>query len=226
MWAANGDKLLSASKESACGSIAEWNKQMLSRQFPYVTFILCISTFIVSLAVNDTISGTLAGQIKVPELEPYGGYTLEHLLNFELWRLLVSQFIHVKQFHMFYNVLSLFVLGCLLETRMSRFVFVSIWFLAGSAGTFVSTFTVPAPWNLGTGGSQGILALAAAGVVLYASGQLRTKITAFVLGWVIFPAFVLDIIYAENHLPKPGHIVSFALGLLIALFYVRKSVTR
>lgn len=195
---------------------------MQIHRFPYLTVILCILTFVVSLAVNYTISGTLIGKIKVPDLEPFGGYTLEHLVNFELWRLFASQLIHVKQFHMFYNVLSLFALGCLLEPRMGRFVLALVWFLGGSAGTFVSTLTVQAPWNLGTGGSQGILALAAVGTVLYASGQLRHKMTAFVLGLVIFPAFVLDIIYAEKHLPKLGHVVSFVSGLMIAAIYVRK----
>lgn len=195
---------------------------MQSKQIPYITIILVISTIVTSLVVNYFISGTFFGKVKVPDLEPFGGYTLEHIADFELWRLFVSQLIHVKQAHMLYNALSLLALGCLLERRIGSLSFILIWLLAGAAGTFVSTFTVPAPWNLGTGGSQAILALAAAGVVMYISGRLKSKLLFMVLVFTILPAFILDLIYAENHLPKLGHIVSFSLGLVIAVCCLRK----
>lgn len=165
---------------------------MQLKKIPYITIMLVISTVVTSLVVNYTISGTLVGKIRVLDLEPFGGYTLSHILNFELWRLFVSQLIHVKQIHMLYNALSLLALGCLLERRIGSLSFMLTWFLAGSAGTFVSTFTVPAPWNLGTGGSQAVLALAAVGLVMCVSGRLKSRLVYGVLVLTIFPAFILD----------------------------------
>ncbi|UXI02518.1 rhomboid family intramembrane serine protease [Photobacterium sp. TY1-4] len=196
---------------------------MQLKQIPYMTLILVAATITTSLTVNYLISGTLFGKIKVPDLEPFGGYTVEHIADFELWRLVVSQLIHVKQAHMFYNALSLLALGYLLERRIGSLTFTFIWLFAGAAGTFVSTFTVPAPWNLGTGGSQAILALAAAGLVLYICAQLKSKFMLSVIALTILPAFALDLIYAENHLPKPGHVVSFSLGLLFTAYLLRRS---
>ncbi|MEJ2763716.1 rhomboid family intramembrane serine protease [Photobacterium sp. MCCC 1A19761] len=196
---------------------------MQIKQMPYMTIILVITTIITSLTVNYLISGMFFGKIKVSDLEPFGGYTIEHIADFELWRPVVSQLIHVKQVHMFYNALSLLALGYLLERRIGSLPFIFIWLFAGAAGTFVSTFTVPAPWNLGTGGSQAILALAAVGLVLYISGQLKSKFILSVLALTILPAFTLDLIYAENHLPKPGHVVSFSLGLVFAVYFLRQS---
>ncbi|USD66840.1 rhomboid family intramembrane serine protease [Vibrio sp. SCSIO 43136] len=190
---------------------------MTSRQFPYVAVLLAIVTVIVSLTVNYLISGSLFGKVKVPELEPYGGYTLEHLLNYEFWRLVASQLIHVKQPHMIYNVLSLVAIGFAFERKIGALAFISIWLVAGSVGTFASTFTVPEPWNLGTGGSQAVLGLAAAGLVKYLKGETGGRVPFLVLALTILPAFALDLIFSEHHLPKLGHVLSFGFGALILL---------
>jgi rhomboid protease GluP len=122
---------------------------------------------------------------------------------------------------MVYNVLSLLALGSLLERKFGSMAFTSIWFLAGTSGTLVSTFTVPEPWNLGTGGSQAILALAASGFVMYLKGRLKGNIVVAILAFTIMPAFALDLVYTEHHLPKLGHIVSFSLGALLLLGFER-----
>jgi len=130
--------------------------------------------------------------------------------------LFAAQLIHAKQAHMFYNAISLLAIGCLLERRIGSFNFIMIWFIAGSVGTFTSTFSVSPPWNLATGGSQAILALAGVLLVFYITGRLKSKLVFRTLTLVIFPAFTLDLIYAENHLPKLGHVFSFSFGMLVA----------
>lgn len=131
--------------------------------------------------MNFQISGSLFDKIKITELEPFGGFTYKHILDLQLWRLVVSQFIHVKQFHMIYNAFSLFALGYVLEQKLGSSVFLLIWFISGSIGTFASTFTVPEPWNLGTGGSQAILGLAATGLVMYLKQYIEGKLALTVL---------------------------------------------
>lgn len=171
-----------------------------------MTTILVVSTIVTSLGVNYLISGTFFGKIKVPDIEPFGGYTLEHILSFELWRLFVSQLIHVKQVHMFYNALSLLALGCILEPRIGSLRFILIWLLVGSIGTLASTFTVPVPWHLGTGGSQAILALAALGLVMYISGRIKGKLVFIVLVLTILPVFILDLIYMQK-ITSPSQVI-------------------
>ena len=192
---------------------------MTSQQLPYITLILAILTVVTSLMVNYQISGSLFGKVRVPEMEPYGGYTYRHILDLKLWRLFVSQLIHVKQIHMIYNTLSLLALGFLFERKLGSPMFASIWLTAGTIGTFVSTFTVPEPWNLGTGGSQAVLGLAAAGLVMFINGKLEGKLVVTILMLTIMPALALDLIYAQNHLPKLGHIVSFSVGAFLAITF-------
>lgn len=191
------------------------------KRIPVVTVILVLSTLSISLLVNFDIAGSLLGRIKITQLEPYGAYAIDHILNMELWRLLASQFIHVKQFHMFYNALSLLFLGILIEKKVGSFKFLMVWFITGSLGTLASTFTVEPPWNLGTGGSQAILGVAAMGLVLYLFSELRTKALAFALALTIIPAFMLDILFSDNHLPKLGHTLSFFLGVLFTSLFIR-----
>lgn len=188
---------------------------MTKRHIPYATLILVLSTVVVSLGVNFQIAGSLFGKIKITELEPFGGFTYKHILDLELWRLVVSQLIHVKQFHMIYNALSLLALGYVLERKLGSSVFLLIWFIAGSIGTFAGTFTAPEPWNLETGGSQAILGLAAAGLVMYLKRNIEGKLALIVLVLTIVPAFALDLIFSEHHLPKVGHVVSFSLGVML-----------
>ena len=193
---------------------------MKPQKIPYITIALSMLTIACSLYVNFLISGTLFGKITYFELEPYGGITFKHLWELELWRLFVAQLIHFKQSHMFFNVLSLFLLGLLLEKYLGGIRFFVLWFVSGACGTLVATLTVEPPWNLGTGASQAVMGVAAfAGVLLWkkVNTTLRLKI---VMGFAVLPALIIDLIYA--HHPKLGHIVGFVTGWAIGVMFLHK----
>lgn len=127
---------------------------MKPQKFPYITIVISILAIIYSFYVSYEISGSLFGRVNVIQLEPCGGVTFNHLWNLELWRLFVSQLIHVKQLHMIYNVISFFLLGVILEKYVGSARFFVLWFISGAFGTLISTLTVEPPYNLGTGASQ------------------------------------------------------------------------
>lgn len=137
---------------------------------PYSTIFISAATLLYSMYVAFAVTGNLLGNVKIIQLEPYGGITFSHLSNFELWRLFASQLIHAKQIHMLYNVLSLALLGIFLERHIHTVKFFLLWFVSGSIGTLVSTLFVTPPWNLGTGASQAVLGIAAFGMVLSIKG--------------------------------------------------------
>ncbi len=194
---------------------------MKPQKIPYLTIALSMLTIACSLYVNFLISGTLFGKIKYFELEPYGGITFEHLWNWELWRLFVSQLIHFKQPHMFFNVLSLFLLGLILEKYIGPIRFFILWFISGVCGTLVATLTVEPPWNLGTGASQAVMGVAAFGAFLFwkkIDTTLRLKV---VIGISVLPALIIDLIYAGH--PKLGHVAGFMTGWAISAAFLHKS---
>jgi rhomboid protease GluP len=187
---------------------------------PYATICTSAATLLYSMYVAFSVTGNPLGNVKIVQLEPYGGITFSHLMELELWRLFASQMIHAKQIHMLYNVLSLVLLGAFLERYIRGVKFFLLWFISGSIGTLVSTLFVTPPWNLGTGASQAVLGIAAFGLVLYIKGINRSKWLAAVLLLSLIPAFALDFIYAGY--PKPGHLVAVLIGAVAGIIYWRK----
>ena len=193
-------------------------KGMNSSHKPIFSIIICVLTIAISLFVAFQISGSLFGKSRIIYLADYGGLTIDGLKNFEFWRLITSQFIHVHQKHMLYNVLSIAFLCALIERNIGFWYVFSIWLVAGSLGTFFTTQFGSAPWNTGTGASQAALGFAGFGLLLYLFRLKRDYLLLFCVLFSILPAMYLDLRTAGY--PKPGHTLSFAIGALMALYFL------
>jgi rhomboid protease GluP len=79
---------------------------MNSNYKPFFTSAICILTGCVSLFVAYQISGSLLGKSQIIYLADYGGLAVESIKEFEVWRFITSQFVHVNQKYMIYKVLS------------------------------------------------------------------------------------------------------------------------
>jgi len=187
---------------------------------PYCTLIICTLTLLYSMYVAFDVTGNILGNVKIIQLETYGGVTFSHLRNRELWRLFASQLVHSKQIHMLYNVMSLALLGIFLERHIHVVKFFLLWFIAGTVGTLVSTLFVEPPWNLGTGASQAVLGIAAFGLVLSLKGINSSNWLRVTLCFSMIPAFALDFIFAGH--PKPGHITGALIGALAGVICSKK----
>ncbi len=215
-------KIRLTDQAETCDRIAaSLGKSMKTTYIPYSTILICAATLVYSMHVAFDVTGNLLGNVRIVQLEPYGGITFAHLGNYELWRLFASQLIHAKQIHMLYNVLSLALLGAFLERYIRAVRFFLLWLVAGSAGTLVSTLFATPPWNLGTGASQAVLGIAAFGLVLSLKGVNSSKWLVAVLCFSFIPAFALDFIYAGY--PKPGHVASALLGAIAGVIYCKKA---
>ncbi len=184
-----------------------------SRHIPWGTLLLCTATVAVSAYAAVDIAGTWFGRVRVVELEAYGVLP-QHLFDFELWRLATAQLVHVKQMHMLLNVLCMLLLGIGIERHIGCARLLLLWLVAGSIATLVSTQFVQPPWNLGTGASQAVMAMAGCGVWLMVSGADRTRFLRFSLAFAILAALSLDLIYAGY--PKAGHVAGLLLGALMS----------
>lgn len=186
------------------------------RRVPWGTLLLCAATVAVSVHAAIEASGTWLGRVRIVELESYG-LRLEYLRELELWRLITAQLVHVKQPHMVFNVFCLLWLGTAVERHVGFIRLLVLWLIGGSIATLVSTLFVTPPWNLGTGASQAIMAIAGAGLWLALSGVDRSKSLLLPLAFAITVALALDLFHA--HYPKPGHVAGVLLGLLMASRY-------
>lgn len=190
------------------------------RFIPWCTLLLCAATVALSVHAAIEISGTWLGRVRIVELEGYG-VRFRHIQDLELWRLITSQLVHVKQPHMLSNVFCLLLVGTAVERHVGFSRLLLLWLVGGSTATLLSTLFAAPPWNLGTGGSQAIMAIAGAGLWLTLTGVDRSRAMILPVAFTIGVALTIDLIHA--HYPKPGHVAGVLLGLLIASLYQKKA---
>ncbi|WJG10882.1 rhomboid family intramembrane serine protease [Aliiglaciecola sp. LCG003] len=188
--------------------------------FPYFSIFIALATFIFSCYVAYQISGSLWGKARIIYLADYGGINLGALHSLALWKLFSCQLIHVHQSHMLLNVLTMLMLASLIERKVGAVQTFAIWFVAGVAGTIFSSVFTPAPWDLGTGASQAVLGFAGYAVVLSYSSFEPSRWLKLAVFIAIIPALYLDV--NSVGYAKPGHVLSFVIGLIMALLYLNK----
>jgi len=185
----------------------------VSRRIPWCTLLLSAATAALSVYAAIDVSSSWLGKVRIVELEGYG-LRFRYIQELELWRLVTAQLIHVKQPHMLSNVLCLLLVGMAVERHLGFIRLLALWLIGGSLATLISTLFVTPPWNLGTGASQAIMAIAGAGLWLALTGVDRSRFLLWTLAFTVALAFTLDLIYA--HYPKPGHVAGLLLGFLMA----------
>ena len=190
--------------------------------FPWGTLLLSTATVVLSAFVAIEISGTWMGKVRIVDLEQYG-VRFEHVQNLELWRLVTAQLVHVKQLHMVADVFCLLWVGTAIEKHVGGIRLLLLWLIGGSLATLFSTLFVAPPWNLGTGASQAVMAIAGTGLWLAIEGVDRSRSLMWPVAFSIGLAFAIDIVHVYH--PKPGHVAGLLLGLLAAMLHKRKAET-
>lgn len=190
--------------------------------FPWGTLLLSTATVVLSAFVAIEISGTWMGKVRIVDLEQYG-VRFEHVQKLELWRLVTAQLVHVKQLHMVSDVFCLLWVGTAIEKHVGGVRLLLLWLIGGSLATLFSTLFVAPPWNLGTGASQAVMAIAGTGLWLAIEGVDRSRSLMWPLAFSIGLAFAIDIVHVYH--PKPGHVAGLLLGLLAAMLHKRKAET-
>lgn len=183
-------------------------------RIPWGTLLLGTATVAMSVHAAIEISGTWMGRVRIVQLENYG-VRPGHIRDLELWRLVTSQLVHVKPLHMLSDVFCLMWVGAAVERRVGSIRLLLLWLVGGSLATLLSTLFVTPPWNLGTGSSQAIMAIAGAGALLALTGVDRSKSLIWPVAFSIVLAFAIDLVHV--YYPKPGHVAGVLLGMLIAI---------
>jgi membrane associated rhomboid family serine protease len=165
----------------------------MPRRVPWCTLLLCVATAATSACTAIDISGSWLGRVRIVQLEDVG-LRLEYLREFELWRLVTAQLVHVKQPHMVSDVFCLGLVGWAVERHVGAVRLLVLWLVGGAIATLVSTQTGPAPWNLGTGASQAVMAIAGAGLWLAWSGVDRSRSLWQPVAFAIALAMMIDLI--------------------------------
>ena len=107
---------------------------------------LNIVVFVVMFLVGLTIFGTLNGPTDGRVLFVLGAKVNERILHCgEIWRLFSATFLHLGVIHLMVNLISLIALGNLVEAYFGHRRFLTIYFVAGIAGSLASYAISPNP---------------------------------------------------------------------------------
>jgi membrane associated rhomboid family serine protease len=136
----------------------------------------------------------------------------------------LSSLVHANFFHLFYNLLNIFIFGNLVELRFGqRFTLILLMF---SVAVSDVTFRLMYPGVIVVGISDYIYALIAAAFVLMPKARVLLPIGAFAIPVPVRIAapllaageFLLNFVAADN-VAHISHFAGFVVGVAVALFH-------
>jgi membrane associated rhomboid family serine protease len=155
--------MTSTSVGMRCPECARQKTRVVRRAYagaePLATYVLigiCIAVFIAELATGGSL-----GEARLSDAAREGAVSKAGVANGEIYRLLTAGFLHADITHLLFNMLSLYILGQLLEPQFGQVRFVLIFLVSVLAGSLAIIVTDSA----GLGASAGVFGLMGAGLV-------------------------------------------------------------
>jgi rhomboid protease GluP len=176
--------------------------------------LLIIGVWLIS-ALNHNLS--IFATQKSSLLLGFGAINGTSLQRGEYWKLISSQFLHVKFTHMLLNVTFIYYIGTKIEKFFGFIMFIAIYLIAGTLGQLASVLSYP--HFVSSGASQALCGIIGAFLVLFLYPLRVSKITIIWVGIFLIIQTFLDLFFAGYI--KAGHWVGFIIGLLLGLF-IRK----
>jgi membrane associated rhomboid family serine protease len=168
---------------------------------PALTYLLIGINVLVWLgAAFGGASATGGGGLGGSMLLQDGSVSRAAIADGEYWRLLTAGFLHAGFFHLLFNMLSLYILGSLLEPAVGRLRFALIYFVSLLAGSFGALLLEPDAPTVGASGAIFGL-MAAAAVVMRSRG-----ISVMESGLGIWIVLNLVITFSVPNISIGGHI--------------------
>jgi membrane associated rhomboid family serine protease len=163
---------------------------------PVVTWTLLGLNVLVFLAISSTGGnasrvltslGLLPTTVGFPDPgSAQGYYAARGVADGAWWQLLTSTFVHVEVWHIFFNMMALYLLGPQLELVLGRLRFAAVYLLSGRVGS-ATVYWLATPASLTVGASGAIFGLMGALLVLAlkVGGNVQGLLTLVAVNGVI-----------------------------------------
>jgi membrane associated rhomboid family serine protease len=177
---------------------------------PVITFILigiCVAAFVGELAGGASTTGSGFGGSK---LFVDGALRGSDVANGDYWRIVTAGFLHAGFPHLLFNMLSLWILGSMLEPAVGQLRFALIFFVSVLTGSFGALIVTPD--SLTVGASGGIFGLMGAAVVVMRNRGINPLESGIGL-WI---GLNLVITVTVSNISIGGHIGGLIGGALAA----------
>lgn len=142
------------------------------------------------------------------------------------WTFVTAIFLHANLIHIFLNLFALVMFGTYLEFRVSKKVYLAIFFLAGIIGNigYMVTATDPAVAGLGASGAiyglMGALAIIAPYDTVFVLGIPMPMVAALFL-WTGLEIF--GVLFPSGNIASGAHLFGIVVGVAFGLYLSRQS---
>lgn len=178
---------------------------------PGLTYVLIGLNVLVQLGVFLSGASATGGSFGGSSLIQDGAVSRPAVADGEVWRLVTAGFLHAGFFHVLFNMLSLYILGGLLEPAIGRLRFGLIYLVSLLAGSFGALLAEPLAPTVGASGA--IFGLMGAAIVV-----MRSRgINAMESGLGLWLGLNLFITFTIPGISIGGHLGGLAGGVLAAL---------
>jgi membrane associated rhomboid family serine protease len=142
------------------------------------------------------------------DLTAYGAFKGRALTPGDSWKLLASQWLHVKFPHMLFNAIIIGVVGAALTRRLAWPWVLALGLIGGACGQLAAALFQPDAYV--SGASQAYLALCGLGVLVL--DRKAVGWWAAITGVAV--SVGLDVFVSDHAGIKPGHLVPFVVGAI------------
>lgn len=147
----------------------------------------------------------------------YGPFTLSG----QYWRLITSCFVHIGLAHLVLNMVSLWILGRMVEKLLGAFITVSLYVLTGIGGAVLSLSWEPMRVSAGASGAIMGLVGVLISVLYYGRMGIDPSLVRKALGWVVKIALVNLFYGLWGNVNNMAHLGGLVTGLLAGVFLAR-----
>lgn len=151
----------------------------------------------------------------------YGALNGYWVLSQGEWsRLLSSLFLHSGAMHIVMNMLSLYIVGRMIERLFRPSAYLGIYFISALFGSFLSMYVHPAGWAVGASGAIFGLFGALAGFAWVYRTSMKTQFMEFMrsFGMILVINFVIGMVFPSIDMSAHigGLIAGFVGGFVVA----------
>ena len=132
----------------------------------------------------------------------------------ELWRLLTSMFLHSGAMHIVMNMLSLYIVGRLVERLFNVWSYLGIYFISGVIGSLSSIYFHPMGWGVGASGAIFGIFGALSGFVLVHRKRMQDEFIEFMRGFGMVLVLNLGIGLIFPSIDLSAHIGGLVAGVI------------
>ena len=132
----------------------------------------------------------------------------------ELYRLISSIFLHSGGMHIVMNMLSLYIVGKMVEKLFSKTAYLSLYFISAFVGTFLSMYIHIGGVAVGASGAIFGLFGALAGFVFVHKDRLRGQFRAFMKDFGLLLIINLGIGFAFPSIDVSAHVGGLIAGIV------------